>query len=169
MTKSGRFKTVLSGEDRQQAKKDLQVDINPVAEDSQEQRYSNRSGRANPDSPIQYDQPQTDTERIQLKAENEKLYTMVTDLKYKLAEKDVLIVEIDGNLQETNELYLKTEADRQEWHRAVEELAESSGKGEDREKKAWDKLARLAGWSETRSKEVKERLAKAIYKKKGFF
>lgn len=148
---------------------DLQVDIKPVEEDSQEHRYSNRSRQVERDSPIQYDVPNTDTERIALKAENDKLMTTLTDLKREMAHKDEEIDDLENTLHQINEKFAETEANRLEWKRAVEELAESSGKGEDREKKAWEKLAKVAGWNEAKSKEVKERLAKAIYKKKGFF
>lgn len=166
------MKNVLSAEDRQQALKDqlnLQVDIKPVEEDSQEQRYSNRSQKQGRDSPLQYDNANTETERVALKAENEKLMRTLYDLKRDMANKDEAIDDLETTTQQVHLRLAETEARLQEWRLAVEELAESSGKGEDREKKAWERLARVAGWNEAKSKEAKERLAKALHKKKGFF
>ena len=163
---------MTSNEDRQahnQGQNVLNVDIKPVEEDSKEGRYSNRSKRDGRDSPIQYDMPNTDTERIALKTENDRLLNAIYDLKTNLANKDEEIDDLQQTIQEINIKFAETESARVELRAAIEELAESSGKGEDREKRAWDRLARVLGWTEAKSKDIKERLAKAIYKKKGFF
>jgi chromosome segregation ATPase len=113
--------------------------------------------------------PNTDTERIALKTENDRLLNAIYDLKTNLANKDEEIDDLQQTIQEINIKFAETESARVELRAAIEELAESSGKGEDREKRAWDRLAKVLGWTEAKSKDIKERLAKAIYKKKGFF
>lgn len=166
------MKNTTSADDRVTGRRDnvdIQVDIKPVVEDSQEQRYSNRVPGAGQESPIQYDVPQTETERILLKSENEKLLNAIYDLKNNLAFKDEEIDDLQEMLRKTNVKFAECETARAELKAAIDELAESSGKGEDREKRAWDQLAKVAGWNDAKNKDVKERLAKAIYKKKGFF
>lgn len=144
-------------------------------EESGDHRYSSRDNEEGRESPIQYDMPATESERLILKSENLKLVDSLTALKMQLAEKEEEVADMEGaienlkeSMQEINLQFANSEQTCQQLRAAIREFAESAGTGADREARAWAEFSRVAGWDEKKSKDVKEKLAKAL-KKKGFF
>lgn len=152
----------------------VDVSLKPL-EESGEQRFSNRGHDVGRESPIQYDMPNTESERIILKSENEKLLGTLGALKGQLADKEDEIADMEGaienlkeSLQQINLQFAQSEQASQQLQAAIRELADTAGSGADREARAWVEFSRVAGWDDKKSKDVKEKLAKA-FKKKGFF
>ena len=150
---------------------DFKVDMKPLATDHSQNiinqggiAYSSRD-KNEAGSPILYDAPDSDNRNI-LVAENKELIDLLQKKKKDISDLEEQLDDIKEHQKTLNNTTVDLEARRKELKLTLEEFIEYLGKGDDKEKRAWERAFKILSLNETRFKETVARINKALSLKK---